>query len=288
MLALRRYLSSPTVEGDFEMRDQHTGEKMPLALALPDHFAQWQGIRSLADRRSVIYKFLDQAMEGQLQVWQEMERYTDDRYAYQALELSALTGTNDDTASPDYLSALAKANFVLMRYQEAEEACLQALQKDPMHIRTKRVYADILHTTGRQEAAHQRYNEIIQAKVPEGAQGSLHIFDLLGFQGDIVNSPVYAYAWLTADPNVTDEIWDWAAQEFYYSPHFRAQHAYHLVRKGEEMKAFAKILALSEEMPWFKEAVVNAYHWMHQLNIAEHFPEKKAWLESEMEENGWK
>lgn len=115
----------------------------------------------------------------------------------------------------------------------------------------------------------------------------MELQDLLSFNGDIVNSPIYAFSWLKADDKVPTEFWEWANEEFYYSPHFRLQYAYYLIEKGETMKGFVKILVLSQEMPWFKEAVTNALSLIKQLNVENHFAEDKTRLEKLIVDNAW-
>jgi hypothetical protein len=40
-------------------------------------------------------------------------------------------------------------------------------------------------------------------------------------------------------------------------------------------------------MPWYKEAIINSWHLIHQLGLAENMPEGKAWLENIMASNQW-
>lgn len=192
-----------------------------------------------------------------------------------------------DNTNPNYWNALARTHFILTKYEEAEQNCQVAIRLDSNSIRTKRIYADILHATGRQEQAHALYTEILKAKIPADEKKELPLQMLLGFDGDILNSPIYALGWLKADERVTEENWEWANEEFYYSPHFRSQYAYYLINKNEHLKGFVKLLSLSKEMPWFKEAVVNSYHLIDQLNLQENAKEDKERLKLIMDKNNW-
>lgn len=53
------------------------------------------------------------------------------------------------------------------------------------------------------------------------------------------------------------------------------------------MKGFAKLLALSQEMPWFKETVLNSYSLIDQLGLNEKMTEDKIRLSTIIQENGW-
>lgn len=283
-----RYLCKPDSKNNKLIFKDASGNPMPLADAFPEQFETWKGIKSFADRRGLIFSMLDTILAGNLELWQTIERLNDDRQADKALQTALeIKPTPEEEQSPNSWSALARTNFILCRCKEAEECCLKAFAIDKDDIRTKRIYADILHVTGRQEEANGIYNEILERKLPKDKEMSIPLQDLLGFKGDIMNSPVYAFSWLQSDKNVTADIWDWANEEFYYSPHFRAWYAYLLIEKGEAMKGFVKLLVLSQEMPWFKEGVTNALSVMKQLNLTEHFSDEKIRLEELVSANNW-
>lgn len=287
LATIPRYISSPGAKVNIQARHQETNEVMPFAIGFPEQFEPWRTVKSLADRRGIIYSLLDTQFGNQLKLWQLIERFNDDRYAERALKIAKEHKQESDEQNPDYWNALARTNFILSNYAEAEQNCLKAIQLDNDNIRTKRIYADVLHEMGKHEKAHEIYNEILSIKIPKDKQMNLPIQDLLGFDGDILNSPIYAIAWLTADKNVTSETWEWANEEFYYSPVFRSQYAFHLLKTKEHMKGFVKLLTLSKEMPWFKDGVVNAYSLIDQLNLAEQAQEEKGRLKEIMIKNNW-
>ena len=125
-------------------------------------------------------------------------------------------------------------------------------------------------------------------RLPKDVKISIKIEDFLGFDGDIVNSPIYALAWLSNSKQVTEAEWEWANDEFYYSPDFRSQYAYKLLKDGDVLKGFAKLYALSEEMPWYKEAVMNTILLIDQLNLTgqEIQADKQKYLKI-IEKNNW-
>lgn len=282
-----RYISKPGAEVNIRARHQETNEVIPFAIGFPEQFEPWRTVKSLADRRGIIYSLMDSQFGNQLELWQVIERFNDDRYAERALEIATGNKQESDEQNPNFWNALARTNFILSNYREAEQNCLKAMELDSDNIRTKRIYADILHTTGSHDKAHEIYNEILTAKIPKDKTMNLPIQDLLGFDGDIVNSPIYAISWLKADKNMSDATWEWANEEFYYSPHFRSQYAFHLIEKNEHMKGFVKLLSLSKEMPWFKDAIINSYSLIDQLNLTDTMQDEKVRLKQIINRNNW-
>lgn len=287
MAALPRYLSKPGANIKITARHKETNEVIPFAAGFPEQFEPWRTVKSLADRRGIIYSILDTQIGNQMELWQIIERFNDDRYAERALKVAHDHKNDRDERLPDFWNALARTYFILTRYKEAEQCCLKAMEMEPGNIRTKRIYADLLHVTHRQDKAHELYEEILKEKIPGGAEVKLPLQSLLGFDGDIVNSPIYAIAWLKGDKSINPEAWDWATEEFYYSPHFRALHAYHLIENGEHLKGLVKLLSLTKEMPWFKEAVLNSYKLIDELQLAGQLANEKQRLKSIMDSNNW-
>ena len=226
-------------------------------------------------------------MGNDLKLWQIVERFTNDRYPQRALEIAQAHADENDKYSADYWAAVAKANFIITDYTEAEKCANNALLLDAGNIRAKIVLADVQHMTGKAEAAHELYNQVLKERLPRTEEISLSFIQLVGFDGNILPSPLYALDWLRSHPETDADTWDNASDEFYYSPHFRAQHGYYLLQQKEAMKGFVKLFNLAKEMPWYKEAIINSWHLIHQLGLAENMPEGKAWLESIMESNKW-
>jgi tetratricopeptide (TPR) repeat protein len=282
-----RYLCKPGVNVDLKMRHKETNEIMSFAEAFPEQFETWKTIQSLNDRRGLIYSILDNIMGNDLKLWQIIERFIDDRYAPRALEIAKAHADENDKYSADYWAAVAKAHFVLTDYNEAEKSANNALVPDAGNNRAKMALADVLHITGKTEKAHELYNEVLKDRLPRTKEASLTFTQLVGFDGNILPSPLYALDWLQSHPDTTADTWDWASDEFYYSPHFRAQHGYYLLKEKEAMKGFVKLFTLAKEMPWYKEAVINSWQLIHQLGLAEKMPEGKAWLQRIMESNKW-
>ncbi|XZF14430.1 tetratricopeptide repeat protein [Chitinophagaceae bacterium MMS25-I14] len=286
LATIPRYYSKPGIPVDLRMRNSETDEIMSFAAAFPEQYDTWKTVRSLADRRGILYSIYDNFLGKQLELWQVIERYNDDRYALKALEMSE-QAKEKDVAAANYWNALARTHFILSNNDIALKCCEKANELEPENIRTTRVQADILHTSGRHTEAHELYNRILAVRLPTDKEMSMHLYNLLGFDGDLVNSPVYAVAWLREDKEVTTEHWEWANEEFYYSPYFRSQYAFFLIEKKEHLKGFAKLKALSDEMPWYYDAVVNTYNLIDQLQLTGQMQKEKERLGKIIQEKGW-
>lgn len=282
-----RYISTPKASVDLRARHHETNEVIPFAIAFPEQFKTWKTVKSLADRRGIIYSILDKSIGNQLKIWQVIERFIDDRYPEKALSIAMNNRTEEDLQSADYWASVAKVNFVLTNYSEAETNALKALEIEKINKRAKIVLADIYHFTNKLNEAHEIYNSILKELLPKDKEVNLPIYELLGFDGNILNSPIFASSWLKADKNINEETWNWAGEEFYYSPHFRSQHAYYFIEKKEHLKGLVKLLNLSKEMPWFKESVINSYNLIGQLNMEDRMQEEKIRLKSIIDKNNW-
>ena len=285
--AIPRYLSKPGVDVGLKMRNKDTDEAMSFAEAFPDTFTTWQTVQSLPDRRGIMYAALDGFMGNDLQLWQIVERFIDDRYPQRALEAATTHAEASDISNSNYWTAVAKTNLVLTNYNQAEANALKALTLDMSNDRAKMALADVYHALGKMEDAHAFYNEILQDRLPKTNAISLTFAQLVGFEGNILPSPFYALDWLQNHPDTTTDTWNWANDEFYYSPHFRAQFAYYLIQQKETVKGLVKLFTLAKEMPWFKEAVINSWHLINQLGMAGNMPNDNRWLEETMKANRW-
>lgn len=282
-----RYISTPGAAVNINSRHKETNEIIPFAKGFPEQFQNWKNVKSLADRRGIIYSLLDSQFGNQLELWQVIERFNDDRYPERALQIGTENKEEKDINNPNYWNALARSNFILTKYKDAKENCLNAINLDSSNVRTKRIYADTLHCTGEEGKAHELYSEIIKEKISKDSKTILPLKKLLGFDGDVVNSPLYAFSWLKADKTVDEDTWEWANYEFYYSPHFRSQYAFYLLEAKKYMQGFAKILQLSKEMPWFKDAIINSYSLIDQLNLNDAMQDEKLRLKSIIDKNNW-
>lgn len=291
--SLRRYLQQPGAELNVAFRDDQ-GQPMPYAQALPGVFSQWLEIQSPWERRSLIYReALDHMVSKNLQLWQWAERYLEARYPNEAIQELQKSGMPAE-GQADYCATYAKALNVLGRYNEAEAMARQGLTFDSTHKRCKIQLADALHLKGETEAGHRLYNEILYQHISQPGLGQDNTFSFeqrVGFDGNVLHSPVYAINLLEHSPDATEAAWQWAEDEFYWSPYFRCHHAYHLIDQGEGLRAFAKLLALIKEMTWVKEAALNTMTLFEQLDPKGQLqlaPADRQWLANLISANRWR
>lgn len=287
LAAAARYTSRPKEEMSMRVRSEDTNEVIPFAVAFPDEFNAWKEVKSIWDRRGIIYKILDNSIGESMKLWQVIERFNIDRYPEHALKMAAEHATGPDLTDANFHMAVARSYFILTRYKEAEERAGKALNLVPNHLKAKILLGDIWHYTHKEEQAHELYNEVLRIKLLNDNRKSQGICELVSFEHDLLHSPVYAIALLRSDPAVTEATWDTIACEFYHYPHFRAAHAYFLIQKGEHMKGFAKLMILSKEMPWYKEGVINSYSLMQQLGLESQMGADKARLEDIIRREHW-
>lgn len=291
--AMRRYLQQPGATVNISFKDAN-GEPTSYPQALPDIFNQWLEIRCSWDRRSLIYReALDHMFSKNLQLWQWAERYLEARYPNEALQELQNSGMPTE-GQADYCATSAKALNVLGQYDEAETIARQGLTFDSTHKRCKIQLADALHLKGKTEAGHQLYNEILYQYISQpslGQNNTLSFEQRVGFDANVLHSSVYAINLLEHSPDITEAAWQWAEDEFYWSPYFRCHHAYHLIDQGEGLRAFAKLLALIKEMPWVKEAALNTMAILEQLDPGGQTGiavEDRKWLMNIISANQWK
>lgn len=285
--ATARYTSRPGEDMNMRFRSEDTNEIIPFALAFPQQFEEWKKVQSIWDRRGIIYKILDKRIGDSLKLWQQVERFNIDRYPGLALQCAEEYARPADLTDANFHLAVARAYFILTRYKEAEERAEKAIQLTPNHPRAKVLLGDICHYTHKLQRAHELYNEVLKIKLPTATPMSIKVNDLVGFHRDIIHSPVYAVAMLKASPDADEAVWDALAGEFYHYPQFRSAHATFLLQKGEHHKGFTKLLVLSQEMPWCKEAVINSYSLMQQLGLEPQMKEDKVRLEGILRKEHW-
>jgi len=257
-IALKRYLSV-IGENDieYEFKDKK-GNIIPPSYAFEETYNEWKTIQSSWDKRSVIFSALDEVYLNQLDKWQIIERYTIDRYSQKVLQFIEKFVDNTDFDNVDFLIAISKHMFTLSEYKKGIEYAKDALEIDPNSKKAKIILADLLHLSNQQEEAHKIYTEVLKdSKLKDWKEKEISIYDIVAYNNDILNSSVYAVGLLN-DDETNEEMWDKVAGEFYYCPYFRSQHAFWLINKGENLKGVAKLVSLSQEIPTYKEGVVNA------------------------------
>ena len=283
------YFSTPEMKNlDFTLNAEDGSEMLPH-VAFPEQFKQWQEIQSIWDRRTMIYSILDHMYSNRLELWQVIERFTNDRYSHKALDIAQEHGHGDQLTNANYWYALGRAQFHAGNESEAEANLNKCLGIDKLHKRGRIAIADLYHTSGRHDESHEIYNAIISENNIGRETKSISFSEFLGFKG-IMHSPIYAAGYLEASPDVAPETWESIAGEFYYSPYLRTKHAYYLVGLDgsmDKLKGLVKLNTLTQEMPWYKEAVVNAYSIIDQLGLQEEMKKDKVRLAGIIQKEGW-
>ncbi len=288
LATIPRYLSIPKAQVEYEIRSEQSNRLLLMAEAFPEQFDAWKTAVTIAEKRRIIYAALDDKFLTQLELWQVMERFTKDCSPEKALLIASENSTINDMVSADYWASLANANFILTNYSQAEANSFKALEIDPTNKRGKIALADIYHINEKYNEAHEIYNKILEKELGFNKKKNLNISELVGFDADILNSPIYAYSWFTNDTQIDQDTWKIAYEEdFYYSPHFRFQYAHYLLRINEKKRCFLELLDLSDEMPWFKDGVLNAYNLIHQFRLEDQLEDDKARLQKLIQQNNW-
>ncbi len=269
--------------------DRHATVNLPTkaAFAFDATFQEWQQIEYIWDRKRCIYNTLDELFGDTLSLWQLTARLIDDRFPQKALEIAVQNATEGDLFSPEYWATVAKANFILRNYADAENDAKKALGLDENNPLALLIMGDILYWKGDTDTALLIYHKLLKINLSEQRKADIHFSELVGFAAGLVNSPMYAYAWLKEDKNATESAWAWAENEFYFSPQFRSQHAYWLLNQQKTTEGFKKLLYLSQEMPFFREAVVNASSLIAQFELETQLSEEKMRLDKLIIANNW-
>jgi tetratricopeptide (TPR) repeat protein len=269
--------------------DRYATVNLPAkaAFVFENVYEEWKQIEYAWDRKRCIFTALDGVFGETLALWQLAARLIDDRFPEKGLELAIKNATDTDLLTPEFWATVSKANFILRNYEDAEEDIKKCLGLDENNQMGLIMLADIYYWAGKTEEALQIYHKILNSNLTEERKKDLRFSELVGFTGGLVFSPMYAYAWLKEDKNATESAWAWAENEFYFSPQFRSQHAYWLIKNQNATDGFKKILYLSQEMPFFREAVVNASQLISQFNLETQLSEEKSRLDKLIVANNW-
>jgi hypothetical protein len=288
--AFSRYMSIPGAVPEFEFKDKK-GNILPLSVAFSDTYEEWKTIRSTWDKRGVIYAAFDKICLDHMHKWQIIERYTIDRYPQKAMKFVRENCSTDDFKNIRFATALSKCLMMASIYDMAKEYAETALGADLENREAKLILADLLHLTNQHEEAHRLYAELLKdGTMDKYKDKTLTIFDIVNFENQIMHSSVYAISLLTGS-GADEAMWDKVAEEFYYCPYFRSQHAYYYIGKQENLKGLAKLVSVSQEFPAFQDGVVNAYsvikQFQKQLNDDTFMLEDEQYLKKIMEAKNW-
>ncbi|MBD8084396.1 hypothetical protein [Chryseobacterium caseinilyticum] len=253
--AYKRYHSDPVSDISLIIEDQK-GNIVPPHIAHHQIFSEWEKIQSKWDRMSVLYEFWDRSQLENLEDWKVMERFTKDRYATKSLKYFREKVEEKNQMSVEELVAASKLHRILLDNDAAMNYAQKAYEKSPNNDLVKVEYASVLHLskdTVKKEKSHQIIGDVLDKKMTDTSLKS--VFDCFIFSENYLDSSVFAMAYLI-NTDAGLETWDYVAEEYYYCPIFRYEHAVKLSEsENGGLRALAKLTSLSQEFPWFTTAV---------------------------------
>ncbi len=273
--SLNRYYSTPDLNPVLNLTDEK-GITYPEHEAFNSTYDEWKEIRSAWDRRSVLFSLWDSSELLKLQKWQVIERYVKDRYGLKAIDFQQTQVSNEDFDNIRLAVSLSKLYRIMDSYENALYYAERAYEIRPdVHI-IKVEYATVLHLSNNEEdrkLSHELMNEVIENKIKQESGESVALLNYFVFSKDYIDSSVFAVQFL----NIGEcdlETWDKLAEEYYWCPVFRFEHSVSLSKKGEGLRALAKLNSLADEFPWYKAGVlanINAIQQFRDQNNDQRF-----------------
>ena len=252
--AFKRYHSDPGIDVNIPIEDDK-GNILTAYQAYGDLFQEWMGIQSKWDRISLFYRFWDQSQFEKLEHWQIIERFVKDRYPKKALSHFEQNMSDKRDFTKEELISLSKLHRVLLDNPTAKEYIETAYRNHPEDNSVKVEYATVLHIIGNhseKELSHQLFHEVLDKKIQQNDTGS--VFDCFRFSEGYADSSIFAMLYLM-NTEADNDAWDYVAEEYYYCPVFRYEHAVQLSQTENPLRALAKLTSLSQEFPWFRIAL---------------------------------
>lgn len=252
--AFRRYYGDPGLNVSLSLEDDK-GNTYAAHQAYEALFNEWLGIRSKWDRMSLFYRFWDQSQFEKLEDWQVIERFVKDRYSKKALEYFEEKMSHKRQFTKEELISLSKLHRALLNNPAAKEYIETAYHEHPEDDAVKVEYATVLHIIGNhseKELSHQLFHEVLDKKIQQNDTES--VFDCFRFSKGYTDSSIFAMLYLM-NTEADNDTWDYVAEEYYYCPVFRYEHAVQLAQTDNALRALAKLTSLSQEFPWFRTAL---------------------------------
>ncbi|PSB55830.1 hypothetical protein [Chamaesiphon polymorphus] len=279
---------------NIDLKHPQTKQPMTAYQQLPDLYDEWMEIRSTWDKESLFFSVIYDLVGQYMQPWQVANYLTIDRNAFQAFDI--LTEASQGNVGEDYSShcaSLAKSLCSLTYFDESLVWAKKACQAEPNNSHFKIVLADAHFLSGDCDRACKMYDKCVSS-IPKSLSESVGEMFLATFsiEHGVVPSPIFAIQLgrQLSDPQQSAEFWKLSEAEFYYSPYFRAEHAYHLASKGRNEECLAKLITLVQEMPWLQEASINLKSLFDCFNQNGNriMPDFQQELSERIKERGWK
>ncbi|MFC0515187.1 hypothetical protein ACFFGT_13295 [Mucilaginibacter angelicae] len=264
--SIKRYYSRPDLDIRFNLTDANGITYKPHE-AFNAVFDKWKEIRSKWDRRGLLFSFWDETESNKIGKWQIIERYNNDRKPVEAGEYFSKNVKDDDLNDALVLVAMAKTNRLLSRLEKARKIIEYAFENVPNHPKVRVEYANILHLHGNEsdkQKAHNLIDELLKEKIAASDQKTIGLLNYFCFSKAYIDSSIFAASFLHAG-NADLKAWDLLAEEYYYCPVFRYEHAVKLTNTNEPMLALAKLNSLADEFPWYEQGVIAAIDIINQF-----------------------
>lgn len=264
--SLNRYYSNPELQIELNLTDKD-GIVYKGHEAFGGTFSEWQQIKSIWDRRSILFQHWDKSEFEKLQKWQIIERYTKDRHGLKAIEFQKTNITNDDFQDIRLIIALSKLYRVMDSFDNALRYAKGAYELRPDLDIVKIEYANVLHLSNSEndkELSHKILNEVLEKRIEESEEKSIALLNYFMFSPNYIDSSVFAVLFLLqGDCDI--ETWEKLAEEYYWCPVFRYEHSVFLNSKGETLRVMAKLNSLANEFPWYKTGVLTNIEIINQM-----------------------
>lgn len=265
--SIKRYYASPEYRIELNLKDDK-GNSYEEHDAFDSTFNEWKKVRSVWDRRSVLFELWDDTELKKLQKWQVVERLLKDRYALKALDFHKTNIKQDDFQDIRLIVALSKLYRSLDSIHRALHYSKGAYELRPDLDIVKIEYATLLHLSDSpndKELSHKLINEIIENKIKnETNEKEIPILNYFTFSVGYIDSSVFAINFLKAG-KCDQAAWEKLAEEYYWCPIFRLEHSVFLSQNGETLRALAKLDSLANEFPWYKAGILANIDAINQL-----------------------
>lgn len=270
-----------------DLKHPETQKPLMFADSFPEEFIEWCEIKSLYDKKSIVFKVLDTYFWNSLPLWKVLDRLIEDRRIEQSSDIIENYNNPPEDEKDNYYFVLAKYYLIKKEYDKVKEYLDKIDTKNINNKKLNLMYIDFYYETNNHTELHKISDRFSKSIKPEPSKNIDDIFEKLFSKVKGEYRSVYLaviFGKSLPEGKVNNRFWELAEEEFYWSPTFRKEHAYVLIKKGDTVKAFAKLLALVKEMPWDKEAALNSMSIMNALNLE---GEEKIWLQNLIKDNKW-
>ncbi|GAA3743148.1 hypothetical protein GCM10022422_28950 [Flavobacterium ginsengisoli] len=271
--SLNRYYSTPDFNPSLNLTDDN-GVSYKEHEAFEGTFNDWKSIRSVWDRRSALFSLWDETEFGKLLKWQVIERFTKDRYGLRAIEFYEKNVKEEDFDNIRLAVSMSKLYRVLDSHKSALHFAKGAYETRPDVEIVKVEYATVLHLSDNEDdrkKAHDLMNEVIESKIKGDERSNIPLLNYFVFSKNYIDSSVFATVFLALG-NCDLDTWDKLAEEYYWCPNFRYEHAVSLSNQGESLRAIAKLNSLANEFPWFIKGVLANIDAINQFRTISNDP----------------